>query len=645
MKRVAPLVNLGMRLAVFVLIGVLLATFSSLVPNSVPVWAQANPDGQASPASTPYRARPIPPAPPGFGVLPFENRSPYRSIAWLRAAVPFVLAEKVEHHIGLRPVYGPLVVPASPNANPAASPGENSAAQPSPEGPDEAESVAAFAAETGARWIFTGWVDRPNWKLEIGVTLWRIASGSAGAVRSGEGTPSSGAAVPVETFQARGDFAEVHTMVGTAIGQLAHSAGIAVAERAGDALARVPTEDFYAFTLMGRGLAALVGIGRAPNLVRAKRDLTRAVFIDPKLAEAQRVVGEMYLLLDKPELARARFDRAIELWPRYYPALAARAKLAREQGKLARARELYQNIIAARPWDLARRYEYGEVLWQDGDAGPSQAELDLVVARDPDHIGARRVLVLIYAARGKISDLADELEEVVRLAPDDVQSRLDLAAAYAAEGRISDAIRVYEALLGDHPDNLQAQKFLGDLYQKNGQMGKAVDAYRRMLDIAPSDPRPYFLLGGAYVRLGDDRAAKQVYRQAAMRLPRHLDRVYNNLGVIAYRQGRYVEAVRHLRRAVTKQPKSARLRYNFALALSAAGHPEMALQHIARGLKVQPDHAGLYYLRGVAKLRRGDRKAARAAFEKALALDPENHDALHNIRVLGRTEAGADRAE
>lgn len=640
-------------------------------------WAQSRSAPQSSSAGAAARASqvtstlpPIPEPPPAFAVLPFENRSPHRSLDWLRTAVPFVLAEKVEHNTELRPGYGPMVVPPGPMTG-------------------EADQVARFAGDRDASWVFTGWVQRPSWKLELSVTLWKItrrskdpgpgttetagegaaapsvaASSSEGENPFREAKPGEPAVEParepavtttaraIGTFRRIGEFDEVHEMTGQAILQLCGEGNIALGADADTVVRAAVTRDLYAFTLFGRGLATLIGLDKAPSFKAAGRDLARAVLVDPTMAEAQRIAAELNLArrdsADRADrelrgkflgLARGRLDRALELRPRYFAALAARAALAYERGELTDARKLYRSMLAMRPWDVPARQHLGEVLWRDGDADGALDELARVIARTPDHVGTRRVLALIYAARGEIRDLASELEQIIRLAPDDVQSRLDLAAAYSAVERTDDAIATYEAVLDRQPKNRSALKFLGDLHSRRGDTERAIAAYRRMRDAVPNDPRPYFLLGAAYLTKGDDRSAVAIYRQA-LRFEEpfwsNLPYVFNNLGAIEYRNGDYEKALFFLRRAVTKSPRNARFRHNYALALSASGDPDWALQHVLAGLRFEPDHVGLRYLLGVVRLRQGDRAGAQVAFAAALQRDPGHADARHNLELLSR---------
>ncbi len=555
------------------------------------------------------RTPPVPatlPAP--YAVMAFENRSGLSGYEWVEAAVPFVLAEKLERHPRLRPAYGPLVLAR----------GEPVAPTP--------EKVRAFARAHGAVWVWTGWTTRmPNWDLQLGVALWWVSPEPQGDIvrKVGEVVTSD-------------DVSHVHRMTGAAIEALCAKAGLGMDPRSLAMAYREPTADPYAFLLFGRGLAWLTGTVGWVDRSKAEKALTRAVFIDPKLAEAQRMLGQLYLEEGHPAQARAHFSRALSVRPDYYAALAAQVDAELGAGNLDRARQLDTQMIAQRPWDLERRYHLGEVLWKLGRIAAAHVELDRVVTLRPGDVRARRILVLIHGAEGNNGGLVSELEAVLRLDPGDLPTQLDLAAAYSAVGRDEAAARIYAAVLKRHPRHAQALKFLADLHARAGRRDQAIAYYLRALYADPSDPRPYFRLAAEYLAKGDSRRAKHIYR-LAQRFGAYLGATYGNLGAISYGEGNREEALWYLWRAVKIAPRDPRIRYNLALTLSALNHTDRAMAEVQAGLALDPRHVGLCYLRGVILLRRGDQTGARAAFEKVLELDPAHADARHDLALLSRT--------
>jgi Flp pilus assembly protein TadD len=549
--------------------------------------------------------------PEPFAVMLFENRSGVQALGWMSAGVAFLVGEKAEAVQAIRPVYGPLVAPTG---------------APVPAAP---EKVASFAGKVGARWVFTGWVSRPNWELQLGVSLWKVTGSRA--MRVGE-------------VVRRGDFKSLSAFAAEAIIELCGAANLPLgpAERTG--IERRPTGDFYAYTLFGRGLSAVLGTEGPKDLEKAFKNVQRSVFIDPKLTEGQRVLAEILLLQGNGKQARGRLAYALSMRADYLPALAGAARLAADDGKFDRAQDLYEQVLRRRPGDLEARFRLGRVLWDAGDPDGAFREMSRVVKHRPKDIRARRVLVLIHASRGDNKDLVSELEAVAALDPGDETTRMDLAAAYAALGRLDEAAAAYESVVTRNPKQVSALKFLGDLHRRKGLPDRAIHYYGLAMKRDPSDPRPYFLLGSIYVETGRDKDARRIYHKAK-RFRRYLAETYNNLGAIAYREGNLTEALWYHKNAVQKKPASARFRYNYALALSGSKFVDDALAQVNAALKLDPNHVELHYLRGVILLRKGKAQDARLEFERTLALDTRHEGARHNMEILDELKRRAEHGE
>jgi Flp pilus assembly protein TadD len=547
--------------------------------------------------------------PEPYVCLAFENPTPGANQGWLRVALPFVLGEKLEAHPGLRPIHGELVVP------------------PGAIGPRDPAGIAAAAK--GAKWAFTGNAARVDWKLEITLRLWSIEGETAKLV--GEKTR-------------RGELAETFDMLDGLALEL-----LAIAERSPPREAelkirRAPTKDMYAFTLFGRGLEWLHGLGQPPNVARAEKDLGRSVFIDPKLAEAHRVLAVLYAQKGKAGTSRGQLSYALDLRPDYYAPLASLVRQAQKARAREEAIDLAVRALALRPWDLEMRFRLGEMLWEEGDELGAERELARVVKVDPDHLAARRVLVLVNASKGNAEELARQLEAIVRLDPADARAKLDLGAAYHDSGRDEQAIAVYQAIVDENPRHLQAMKFLGDIYQARGDTEAAIAWYERALATNRKDPRPYFLLGAMYVAAGRDAKALKLYKQA-QRFPRYLGETYTNLGTLYFRMGDNDSALWYFKEATLKKPGGGRIRYNYGLALAKARARDEALAQFQRAVELSPDEAEFRYALGVALLRLGRLEEGEKQLLEALKLDPRHENARHNLMLIEELRRRAKEGE
>jgi tetratricopeptide (TPR) repeat protein len=584
-----------------------------------PSLAQGPGQGQA-----PGQGEDVPdvqPSPPRFAIAPFENRSGVRVLDWLIAGAPFEIAEKTEDVLGLEPTGGPLHVARDAVA---ADPG----------------AVAAFAAARDAAWVITGWVDRPKWQLRVALALWRVAGGTAAVVAAAERT---------------GDMKAYHQLLGDALADAWGRGGVAIDIARRQRLARALAVDVYAVTLMGRGLGYFTGaIGGAPNLKIAEHDLERAVFIDPKCFEAQRLLGELYAALaaaapKSPDAARlagraaGKIAYASDLAPDDIASLRAAAAAAARAGKHEVARDLARRLVARKPWDLDARYAYGAALWQTGDAARAERQLEQVTARKPDHLSARRVLVLIHASRGDTSKLVGELEAIAARAPDDLEVKADLATAYGAVERWDRAAAALEDVAAARPPDLALLVRIGDARRRMNDLPGALTAYGRAARLAPDSSYPGFAAAQALYDAGRLTEAWNAYTL----LQKHRDELayaQQALGAIALAQGRADQAAWYMRLAVREAPRSLVSWRTLAAAELARKDPRQALAVLERALGAWPEDAELLYLAGVGHALAGDRERSREALRQALATAPDHAAARAAIEVLDAGGAVALRA-
>ncbi len=548
-----------------------------------------------------------------FVVTPFVNQSGQRSLDFLQAGLPVLLGERLARHPRLRFAGPPSYVEKV-----------------------KIDEALARAAASGTKWVVSGRYERrPDWRIQVSVELYVPASDNGG-----------GPAAPVAKAAAVGSRDDVAHVALTAAVDAFTAAGLPVdgATRAG--LTARFGRDPYAFVLFGRGVAQFTGIGVAAHAGTggepALKTLTRALVIDPNVAETRHYLGIIHLAAGRPGHARAMWSSALELRPDYLAALSGLAALDRTAG-LPTASERYARVLELDPDDIEARRAHGELLSEAGLVEEAQSELERVVAVAPNDLRARRALALVLASRHAGAELAAELTEVVRLDPEDLDARLDLAAALTSIGKGDAAIAVYEEVLRRRPKHAAVLKLTGDLYRAKGDGGRAAALYERLHRVAPDDPRPVFLLGSAYYLSGRLDAAERMFTDAA-RYPGMLADAYSNLGAIAVRRGQVKEALWFLSRAAQRRPGKAQVRYNYALALRAAERYEDALGELDAAVKIDPNDAELRFVSGVVALRLGRASEAETHFQEALRIDPRHEDARHNLALLESVKGRAEGA-
>ncbi|OYT74249.1 MAG: hypothetical protein CFK49_09325 [Armatimonadetes bacterium JP3_11] len=94
------------------------------------------------------------------------------------------------------------------------------------------------------------------------------------------------------------------------------------------------------------------------------------------------------------------------------------------------------------------------------------------------------------------------------------------------------------------------------------------------------------------------------------------------IGYELLQQGRYVEALPFLQRAVVEQPREARVHLYLALAYSHTSDHTNAEKHFAQAIALDPHDAYVFYNWGAYLHRQGRYADALKAYETAYRLDP-----------------------
>jgi tetratricopeptide (TPR) repeat protein len=580
--------------------------------------AHADPGPAAEPPRAAAAPAPRPAAPRArFTILPFANAGGPRSLDFLQAGLPALVAERLGRLPGLRFSGSETIVERA-----------------------RLDDALARAAATGTSYVVAGrYEKRPNWKIAVTV---EVFAGATPANRLGAG----------EVEGAKDDVARSALEAALAAFE---RAGVATPAEARPRVLEPFARDAYAFVLYGRGVAVYTGLDqpwdpttgrpagpqrrRPPSAAvlgasaeRALAPLGKSLLIDPRVPETRRYVGLVHLGAGRPGHARAMWSYAVDVRPDYTAAVLGLAMLDRTQG-LPGARDRYARVLELDPDDLDARRTYGELLSDAGRLDEAQAELSRVVAAAPGDLRARRALALVLAGQHAGNDLAAELGEIVRLDPEDLDARLELGAAYASVGNVDAALATYEEVLRRRPKNAVALKVAADLYRTKGEPAKAAANYEKLRRMSPDDPRPWFLLGTSYYEAGRLAEAERMFTEGA-RFPGMLGDAYSNLGAIAFRRGNVKEALWFLSRAATRRPGKAGVRYNYALALTAVQRYDDALREVTAATSAAPQDAEIRFFSGVVALRMGRLADAAAAFQETLRLDPAHANAKHNLALL-----------
>ncbi len=343
--------------------------------------------------------------------------------------------------------------------------------------------------------------------------------------------------------------------------------------------------------------------------------------------------------------------------------LAERATRAREEGRLAEAREALDAATSRDPRNADLQYLWGRTLDELGEF--REAEEAYRRARDED-ICPLRALSSLQAgvaavARDEDVPLIDFAALLAARSPNGIPGEnLFLDHVHPTiEGHRMLALAILESMaaLGWVPPprawdraalDARAEEVIGSLdpeahgiAMRNlakvlGWAGKAEEAERaarRAVSMIPNDAISHYQLGVHAQRGGDLNAAAAHYRRA-LATSTHYPQAHNNLGNVLVQQGEYERAREHYERAIAGDPDFAKAHNNLGLLLETLGDFEGARAHLGRAVQIDSDYAEAHANLGNLLIRTGDLSSAADHYRRALRIRPDYAKAHANLGVV-----------
>ena len=137
------------------------------------------------------------------------------------------------------------------------------------------------------------------------------------------------------------------------------------------------------------------------------------------------------------------------------------------------------------------------------------------------------------------------------------------------------------------PSSSNNHNNLGDLYGRRGELDRAVGEFKLAIKLKPGYADAYHNLANTYVQKQEWGPAEQNYLAAIKYNPR-LWQSHQNLAAIYFKQERFAEALTQMRAAAELKPNQAGLQVNLGLAYNKMGDLPEARAAWQRALVIEP---------------------------------------------------------
>lgn len=376
----------------------------------------------------------------------------------------------------------------------------------------------------------------------------------------------------------------------------------------------------------------------------AKTAYEQALAVNPNAGDALLGLARLAASKQDREGAERYVNDAVAKDPKNPEVWMARGALLRATGKADEALAAYDETLKLKPDHRSAHIEKAYLQITRGKFPEAKVEIDAAEKASPGNLLVTYTRALYEFAQGKYAASQDALQKVLKSAPDHMPSVLLAGASELNLGATQQAEQHLRRYLEANPNDVYARKLLAQTLLKRAQPADAAAALAPVLNESTQDPQLLALAGESYMQVRDFGKASAYLEKASTLAPKAAA-VRTSLGLSKLAQGDQARGLSELELATTLDPKSTQ-------ATVALVQTEMQLKHFDKALaavqsleKQQPDNPQVQNLKGGVYMIKGDPANARAAFEKAVALQPTFLPAVTNLARLDLQDKKPDAAK
>ena len=226
------------------------------------------------------------------------------------------------------------------------------------------------------------------------------------------------------------------------------------------------------------------------------------------------------------------------------------------------------------------------------------------------------------------------------------RNNLSLGSAFFQRGYYDQALASFQVALRDDPSSAEAQYGLGSVYLKQEKTVEARASFEQALKLTATYPdtvpNAWNNLGLLATREGrtDDAIG---YFQEALRLSPDYWIALENLGNAYRQQKRWADARAALEQAVAARPQDPEANYSLAMVYAQTDDTDRAYQYLQNALKLRPDYPEALNNLGVLYLRTRRRDDAVVQFQACIRIAPGFDQSYLNLARVYSLEG--DRAK
>ena len=328
--------------------------------------------------------------------------------------------------------------------------------------------------------------------------------------------------------------------------------------------------------------------------------------------------------------ARKALEKALQLQPTYFPAIANLAGLDLRDKKLDSARQRYKDFLAKEPGNLSGLLALAQL--ENSNHGSDKTVVGLLKEAkrtNPNSEQAVAALVGYYISKGDPKQGLTVAQDALASSPNNPRY-LDMVGQLMMQtGSNDQAVAAYQKLVSLNPESLEYQVRLGQAQVSSGQSEAALQSFGNALKIKPDSFEAQTAMVASMIRAGkNDEAARLLssIKQQAPKSPAipELD------GDVKFSMKQYGEAAAAYRKALAQVPTPSLVAKSYT-SLALSGKRPEADAFIADWLKSHPKDVAVRLFDADVALRAKEYARAAQSYRVVLEGQPNDPILMNNL--------------
>ncbi|MGB8579331.1 MAG: tetratricopeptide repeat protein [Candidatus Sulfotelmatobacter sp.] len=359
-----------------------------------------------------------------------------------------------------------------------------------------------------------------------------------------------------------------------------------------------------------------------PRDMQVKRNYVQLLILKNQLPEATKLNNEL-----------------LKTNPHDVDALIYRAQIDLRQSDASGAVDALQQAVSNDPSNAVAHYHLGLAFDMQHNDARAESEWREAVRLRPGLADAQRALAALEMRRGDMNALSQTAEQIITSASQAPDGYLMRALAEMNRQKYSDAEQDLTKVMGMAPRSAAPYIQMGNLYGMEKQYSEAIKFYQEALDKDPASTEALQGIMNVYLLQKQPDQAVAAARAQIAKSP-GTGAFYDLLGTMLFQKKDLSGANAAFHKAIELDRNNSDALLKLGQVQAAEGSVDKAIALYQQSIKDHPREIAFYILAGEMYESQHDWNNAKAMYQKALEVQPDNPLASNNLAYVMLQQGG-----